>query len=338
MHRLNRVEAVDGMDEAAERPLVRRSATDCNAQHDDSRHDEADHSPSIRTVVTPSSNLGATVFRVLRFALAIALLGALAGSAYAGAPLRKETAASGDVKATVTYQQLDATHYAVSLKIVKDGKTAYNKAVPTSFAHTGPSQPLGLVGGASTLELGDLDGDGVAEVLVNFYTGGAHCCNWTWAYHFNAKKDVWSRTAHIWGDPLYTLADLAHTNSLQLISADDRFAYAFSSYAGSVLPVQVWVFKNGRFTDQTRTYGSEVSQDLEKNWHRFKTAQPGTALRPILAAWTADNCLAGGCKAAYATVQSLSSKLNGPADRTSGTVQSFLTKLKSSLVEWGYWQ
>ncbi|HEX5449005.1 MAG TPA: hypothetical protein VFW85_03005 [Gaiellaceae bacterium] len=275
---------------------------------------------------------------MLRIAFALALLGVLAGSAHAGTPLRRETASSGNVKATVAYRQIDATHYAVKLTIVKDGKTTYNKAVPTAFAHTGPSQPLGLVGGASTLELGDLDGDGVAEVLVNFYTGGAHCCNWTWAYHFNAKKLVWSRTAHIWGDPLYTMADLAHTNSLQLISADDRFAYAFSSYADSVLPVQVWVFKNGRFTDATRTYGNQVSLDLEKNWHHFKSAQPGTALRPILAAWVADNCLAGGCNAAYATVQSLASKLNGPADKSDGSVQSFLTKLKSSLMTWGYWK
>jgi hypothetical protein len=274
---------------------------------------------------------------VLRIALVLALAGTLAASAGASSPVRSETATSGHVKATVTYRQLDATHFAMQLSVVRNKNKVYNRPVPTSFAHTGPSQPLGLVGGASTIELGDLDGDGEPEILVNLYTGGAHCCNWTWAYKWQPTLKTYSRTAHVWGDPLYRLADLAHTNSLELISADDRFAYTFADYADSALPVQVWTFQKGRFVDSTRAYGSEISADLGANWRKFQGAPTGTPVRGILAAWVADDCLLGGCDAAYARAKSLASKLDDSADMQSGSVAAYLTKLKSSLVAWGYW-
>lgn len=324
------------MRETAERLPVRTAAGDCKCEHTCGEGD-AKHTVTIASRNTLVKSRRYRDF-VLRIALVLAVLGVAVGSAHAAAPLRHETASSGDIRATVVYRQLDSTHYAMQLTVVKGGKLSYNKPVPMSFGHTGPSQPLGIVGGANTLELGDLDADGVPEVLVNLYTGGAHCCNWTWAYHFSAKTQAWTRTAHVWGDPLYTLSDLSHTNALQLLSADDRFAYAFSAYAGSVLPVQVWVFRNGRFIDETRSFGKVVNQDLATNWHRFSAAPPGTALRPIVAAWAADSCLLGGCAVAYARVQALAPKLNGQADKINGSITSFLAKLKSSLVAWGYWQ
>ncbi|HEY3961417.1 MAG TPA: hypothetical protein VGL84_02740 [Gaiellaceae bacterium] len=275
---------------------------------------------------------------MLRFALVLTLAGTLVASAGAASPVRSETATSGHVKATVTYRQLDATHFAMQLTVVRNKNSVYNKPVPTSFAHTGPSQPLGLVGGASTIELGDLDGDGEPEILVNLYTGGAHCCNWTWAYKWQPKLRTYSRTAHVWGDPLYRLADLGHTNSLELVSADDRFAYAFSDYADSVLPVQVWTLLKGRFVDSTHSYANVVTADLATNWRRYQEAAPGTPVRGILAAWVADDCLLGDCQAAYARVRSLSSRLGDSADVQNGSVAAYLTKLKSSLVAWGYWQ
>jgi hypothetical protein len=281
------------------------------------------------------------VARVLRIALRIAqiaaLAGALAASAGASSPVRTETATSGHVRATVTYQQLAPAQFSMHLAVVRNKNKVYAKAVPMSFAHTGASQPLGYVGGASTVDLGDLDGDGEPEVLVNLYTGGTHCCNWTWVLKWQPKLRSYSRTAHIWGDPLYRLVDLGHTNSLEFMSADDRFASAFADYANSPLPVQVWTFEKGRFVDTTRTYGNAISSDLGANWRKYQTAPAGSPVRGILAAWAADECLLGGCQAGYARVKALAPKLGNPADLKSGTTASYLKKLKSSLVDWGYW-
>jgi hypothetical protein len=274
---------------------------------------------------------------VLRIAVVAAVAATLASSAGAASPVRTETATSGHVRATVTYQQVGLARFSMQLAVVRNKNKVYAKAVPMSFAHTGPSQPLGYVGGASTVSLGDLDGDGEPEILVNLYTGGAHCCNWTWVFKWQSKLKTYSRTAHIWGDPLYRLVDLGRTNSLELMSADDRFAYAFADYADSPLPVQVWTFQKGRFVDTTRMYGNAISGDLGAKWRMYQTAPVGTPVRGILAAWAADDCLLGGCQAAYARVKSLSSKLDDPADMQNGSVASYLTKLKSSLVTWGYW-
>lgn len=274
---------------------------------------------------------------MLRIALVFALAATLAAGASAASPVRSETATSGHTKATVTYQQLAAAQFSMRLSVVRGRNKVYDKPVPLTFAHTGPSQPLGYVGGASTVDLGDLDGDGEPEILVNLYTGGAHCCNWTWVFKWQPKLKTYARTAHVWGDPLYRLVDLGRTNSLELVSADDRFAYAFADYANSPLPVQVWTFQKGRFVDTTRKYGNAISGDLGAKWRMFQTAPAGTPLRGILAAWAADDCLLGGCQAAYARVMSLQSKLAGHADLQNGTVASYLKKLKSSLVAWGYW-
>jgi hypothetical protein len=277
------------------------------------------------------------VLRVLRIAVVVAIAGTLASSASAASPVRTEKATSGHVKATVTYRQLAPSQFSMQLTIVRGNNRVYGKSVPMMFAHTGPSEPLGYVGGASTIDLGDLDGDAEPEILVNLYTGGAHCCNWSWVFKWQPKLKSYSRAAHVWGDPLYRLADLGHTDSLQLVSADDRFASAFADYAGSPLPVQVWTFEKGRFVDTTRRYANAVSADLAAKWRMYQLAPSGAPLRGILAAWAADGCLAGGCTSSYARVKSLASKLDGPADAQHGSVASYLAKLKSSLVAWGYW-
>ena len=63
-----------------------------------------------------------------------------------------------------------------------------------------------------------------------------------------------SRVAHFWGNASSspTMADLDGDGRPELVSTDDRFAYDFNGYAGSVRPIQIWSFARGAFHDVTR--------------------------------------------------------------------------------------
>jgi len=49
----------------------------------------------------------------------------------------------------------------------------------------------------------------------------------------------------------------------ELVSQDDRFAYAFTSFALSYLPVRVWHFDHGRLVDVTRRFPAQVGRDAD---------------------------------------------------------------------------
>jgi hypothetical protein len=76
--------------------------------------------------------------------------------------------------------------------------------------------------------------DGGRPVDLNW--GGAHCCSWTDVYRWTGSS--YRLAYHFWGDVLYRLTDLNRDGSVELVSADDRFANAFTAFAFSAMPVK----------------------------------------------------------------------------------------------------
>src|SRR5215208_430600 len=92
-----------------------------------------------------------------------------------------------------------------------------------------------------SITLADLDGDRESELLLDLYTGGAHCCIVTQVFALQAPPTAavppsYGRVEHNFLDPGYTLRDLNGDGVPEFQSADGRFAYALSSYAGSGVP------------------------------------------------------------------------------------------------------
>ena len=139
----------------------------------------------------------------------------------------------------------------------------------------GPSVPWAI-------KVRDLDGNGEAEVIADFYTGGAHCCLFSQIYRYTGSRYVPLR--HMWGDPSYALRDLNADGLPELVSMDDRFAYAFTSYAGSALPVQAWRYRAGHMTDVTRSFPALVRKNAAMLWKDYERQPygggPGRARRP----------------------------------------------------------
>src|SRR5207244_3839241 len=80
---------------------------------------------------------------------------------------------------------------------------AFNDAVPP--AHAVPLYPAGY-GQSRSVAVRDLDGDAEPEVVLDLYSGGAHCCYSTDIYRYNGSG--YSLGEHAWGDVGYRLADL----------------------------------------------------------------------------------------------------------------------------------
>lgn len=139
-------------------------------------------------------------------------------------------------------------------------------------------------------------------VLVDLWTGGAHCC-------FRTDLYVWRGTAyrHVredWGDPGYSLRDLGHDGSLEFLTADDRFAYAFTDYADSAMPVEVFVLRNGKLVDVTTRYPGVVRHDAATLWAAYlKAHKRHRPTRGLLAAWVADQARLGDLASAMATLE-----------------------------------
>jgi hypothetical protein len=263
---------------------------------------------------------------VKRLATTVALT-ALAGLLLAGhAAAKTKTAHLGAVRATITWKPVQFMQAKnVRLRISRSGRTVLHRKL-------GLAAPL-------MVKVRDLDGDGEPEVLVDLYTGGAHCCELSLIYRYTGT--TYSSLKHGWGDLTYHLGDLDHDGVLELVSADDRFAYAFTSYAGSAFPLQIWNYRAGRMTDVTRNYPALIAQDAARLWKEYLKQRKSDFpdVRGILAAWTADQYLLGKETAAWARMQQLNRKgeFKGLGqDDLWAKNSAYLAKLRRFLKNHGY--
>jgi len=79
------------------------------------------------------------------------------------------------------------------------------------------------------------------------------------------------------------------------VSSDDRFAYAFTAFAFSLEPIQIWRLRDGRLGDATRSYPGAVAEHARQLWRLYERTRRGESgkVRGILAAYLADEALLG---------------------------------------------
>jgi hypothetical protein len=156
---------------------------------------------------------------------------------------------------------------------------------------------------ASSLHFATLAGASEPTALVDFFTGGAHCC--FVSYLLVAEASGARLLEHDWGDPGYRLATLGPGGQV-FVTGDDRFAYTFTDYAASVLPLEVLRLDGARLLDATRVYPAALDSDAARQWSLYLKlrATPSPDVRGVLAAWAADEALLGRWPAASKTLAS----------------------------------
>ncbi len=184
-----------------------------------------------------------------------------------------------------------------------------------------------------SLELRDLDG-GDWEVLVNVFTGGANCCYGMYVFRYAAGR--YRASYFDSGRAGVRVVDLDGDDRLELVSADPRFDYLFSSGAESFLPIQIYRFRDGGLTAVTREFPNRLRQSEREAWAvANRIVRTGGNPQTAFAAWAADKYLLGEGSAVWPRLQALvaAGTLEPKLELGGGT---FLVALRRTLGRFGY--
>jgi hypothetical protein len=248
-----------------------------------------------------------------------------------------QTASAGNVTATFTFQGKVPNFHGLQLTIARGGSVIYDQPVVSKFCETlcwpGPA----VAAARPAVEVVDLEHTGEPDVVLDLYSGVAHCCTVVQIFSFDAAASTYVTTERVFGDPDAKVVDLRHDGHFEFLSADDSFAYEFTDFAGSGLPIEILTFANGQFTDITRSYPALVAKDAAFWLKAFK----GMAREHypdsvgVIAAWAADQDLLGHAKLVnrYLHRQAAAGHLNTP-EGAGGT--RFIAKLQKFLRRRGY--
>jgi len=282
---------------------------------------------------------------VINAAVLVALAGSLAtsGTASAATTPHIDVATAGDVRAQLSFARVDEVSVRdVRLTIVRAGVTLLDAALSTPPA--GVSFDVPAPNERPPVHVRDLDGDGEPEVWVDLYSGGAHCCLSTRLFRYQAAPQpafaevVGPGDAKVlmdWGNGGYRPADLERDRRLEWLSHDDRFAYAFTSYAESVEPLQIWRLGPAGLVDVTREYGARVRRDLTSLRRLYLRSRRTRDVRGVLAAYVAEAYLVGRSDDGWRLVRSAQRRreLGGSFGPTGAR---YVRALRKFLVSTGY--
>ena len=283
----------------------------------------------------PVSSYAAAVQRLAAISAAGALL--LAAPAAADAAPHTVSASEGSVTARLSWssaaEEGSGPARGLRLTIERAGAKAYE--APVKSAHCAPCG-LERFGGGPLL-VRDLEGAGRPNVLVELYTGGAHCCTILQIYSYDPGTMTYRMTERDFGDPGAKVEDLAGNGSLQLVTADDRFAYEFAPFAYSGLPLQVLALRGGRLADVTRSYPAQIARDAAQWLKTFRSERHLQLGNGAIAAWAADEELLGRDRLVRATLAREAARRNLRSRESYGPSNgSFVRALLRFLSRTGY--
>ena len=272
---------------------------------------------------------------LLRSALiASASAAVLAAPAQANLRAGSRTIASGPVSATLKWANgnVDGVALHPALTIVRNGRQLLHVSLGRLCQFCGS-----VVRPRRSLHLRDLDGDHEPEVLVDLFSGGAHCCSTTVIFYLKAAATGYDHRVASWGDDFYSLRDLDGDGRPEILTNDDRFAYAFTAFAFGWHPPVVYDFVKDRLVDHTRSFPDVVNADIAAIDAAMPTARHEQGdLRGLIAGRVADLYLLG--RASDATSYLDAEVANGDADgdTTWPSGRKFESALLAFLKKTGY--
>lgn len=272
--------------------------------------------------------------RVLIIALVLAASALLAPAALA----TTQTATQGTVTATFTFTGKFPSYKRLRLTIARSGSVVYDR--PVSSKACGTICAPQATGKASSVHVIDLDDTGQPNVVLDLYTGGAHCCSVEQVFTFDPETSTYAMTERNFGDPGERIEDLNHDRHFEFVTADDRFAYAFTDFAASGLPLQILTFSGGGFQDVTKRYPKLIARDATTWLKAFKgmARDHYSDSVGVIAAWAADEYRLGKSAAAnrYLHQQAKAGHLKSALGASEPHGQKFVTALERFLRRHGY--
>ena len=171
-----------------------------------------------------------------------------AGGGDNDAPTKPQEISQGAVRVTLGYRQQRSDEDDELLSIPVVTVFAGGKEV-ASFE----GEDVGFADPPVSVQIAEMDpGNAYPEVVVSFYTGGAHCCSDTNVLTANADGSSWSTIdiGEFDGGPLLA-TDLDGDGRYEFATRDNALLYAYACYACSEAPLQVIAIENGAVKNVT---------------------------------------------------------------------------------------
>jgi hypothetical protein len=258
--------------------------------------------------------------------------------AAAAALATTQTARSGSVTATFSFAPANTfpSFKNLRLAIAQSGNVLYDQPVAATLCGK-LCVPASTSGKQSSVHVLDLEHNGQPDVLLDLYSGGAHCCWIEQIFTFDPGTMTYTKTERDFGDAGEQVVDLGHNGQLEFLTADDSFANEFTDFAASGLPIQILTFSQHRFQDVTRSYPKRIAKDAAVWLKLFKgmARQHYQDSVGVIAAWAADEDLLGRSKqvSTYLAQQLKAGHLNSVV---SVGGKKFVARLQKFLRKRGY--
>ena len=124
---------------------------------------------------------------------------------------------------------------------------------------------------------------------------------------------------------------------MELIGADDRFGYAFTAFAFSVMPVRIYDLRAGRWSSSRRASPTGSAPTPSARGSTFTKISRSDEPRGAIAAWTADQLMLGHRAYARRTLNRLARQGRLPSDGFPPKSQrKFVRNLLRFLAKRGY--
>jgi hypothetical protein len=264
--------------------------------------------------------------------IAVLAVGGFTGSAVAS---KAHSATRYHVDASMSTSG-SGTHRRIKLSIAVNGVTRYDEFVRSSACPPG-CEPVGIGSTSMPLRALALQSNGLPDVVLGLYSGGAHCCFIDQVFSLDPATDRFVKTEHDFADAGARIVDLNGDRNYEFLSADARLSNAgFTDYAHSPAPVQIFDFSNHRFHDVTRTYRARIKKDAAR-WlngfhHNFRNG------RGLIAAWSADEYLLGHSALVNSQLAGAlkAGHLGVPKSFGGPSAEKFVGQLKKLLGRLGY--
>jgi hypothetical protein len=254
------------------------------------------------------------------------------GAAASAAPEHVQNARLGALRAQYAYDGLPTLARHARIRIWSGGRLIVNR----SAGGLGPGYGGRRGGAARALAVRQLDATGPPEVVLNLYSGGAHCCWETWI--FTGAH----RARQAWGHALPVLRDADGDGAPELHGLDTSFAYAFGPFATSRFPAEVWRYAGGAVTNVSSSFPDEIRADQATQYAAYLEARDARAaqgVRAALAAYAADGYRLGTGDQAMAVVQAAVAAGETDTDKDDGDgfwMPDYLGTLRGLLGKLGY--
>jgi hypothetical protein len=158
----------------------------------------------------------------------------------------------------------------------------------------------------------------------------------------DASSGRYRKFEYNFGDPGTKLAPLGKGGSDLFLSADDSFAYAFTDYAASGMPIEILNFSHDAFHNVTRSFPKLIAKDAAQWLSAFDSTATSHYQDTVglAAAWAADEDMLGHFSSVqrFLKLELRAGHLNSALSPIEPGGQKFIVALQKFLGHHGYAQ